>query len=693
MDYSPLLDIQDLHTDIEIRSGVVHALSGVDLYVNPGETLGIVGESGSGKTMTALSLMGLLPQGGRVSSGSIFLDGQDLTKMPLHAKRKLRGTKVGMIFQDPLTSLNPTMKIGLQVCEPLRVHKKMSKKDALERAVEILKRVGMPRPEIVINNYPHQLSGGMRQRVMIAMALVCEPRILIADEPTTALDVTTQMQILDLIDELRDEYKMGVILITHDLGVVAGHTDRVAVMYAGRIVETAPTKTLFTEPKHRYTSSLMAALPERALAAGTKLFSIPGAPPSLTNLPVGCRFASRCLWAGAECVDRYPDLSGEGFHTYSCFHPVQEGDESPAELQAKLEGSAPVDEAVAEPDAPVVYGEVDDTVEVLLDVKEASREYASSGAGFLKRDKGVVSAVDRVSITLKKGETYGLVGESGCGKSTMGRLIAGLEPPSGGAIELGGRDLATLKGRDAVRIHRDVQMMFQDSYAAMDPRMRIDQILAEPMSIQKTGNTRQIAERIMEIIEQVGLTEEILDRYPHEFSGGQLQRIGFARSLTLAPDLIVADEPVSALDVSVQAQVLNLMKDLQAELGLSYLFISHDLAVVQYMADRIGVMYLGRIVEEGPAKEVVENPKHPYTKALIDSIPVPDPEFSHDDQAIKLTGEPPSAVNPPKGCRFRPRCPFAGEECKMQPLLTEETHRVACHHPLLQLSTTQEVDA
>ena len=693
MDYSPLLDIQDLHTDIEIRSGVVHALSGVDLYVNPGETLGIVGESGSGKTMTALSLMGLLPQGGRVSSGSIFLDGQDLTKMPLHAKRKLRGTKVGMIFQDPLTSLNPTMKIGLQVCEPLRVHKKMSKKDALERAVEILKRVGMPRPEIVINNYPHQLSGGMRQRVMIAMALVCEPRILIADEPTTALDVTTQMQILDLIDELRDEYQMGVILITHDLGVVAGHTDRVAVMYAGRIVETAPTKTLFTEPKHRYTSSLMAALPERALAAGTKLFSIPGAPPSLTNLPVGCRFASRCLWAGAECVERYPDLSGEGFHTYSCFHPVQEGDESPAVLQAKLEGSAPIDEAVAEPGAKVVYGEVEDTDEVLLDVKEASREYASSGSGFLKRDKGVVSAVDRVSITLKKGETYGLVGESGCGKSTMGRLIAGLEPPSGGAIELGGRDLATLKGRDAVRIHRDVQMMFQDSYAAMDPRMRIDQILAEPMSIQKTGNTRQIAERIMEIIEQVGLTEEILDRYPHEFSGGQLQRIGFARSLTLAPDLIVADEPVSALDVSVQAQVLNLMKDLQAELGLSYLFISHDLAVVQYMADRIGVMYLGRIVEEGPAKEVVENPKHPYTKALIDSIPVPDPEFSHDDQAIKLTGEPPSAVNPPKGCRFRPRCPFAGEECKMQPLLTEETHRVACHHPLLQMSTTQEVDA
>ena len=681
---TPLLQIKDLHTDIEIRSGVVRALSGVDLHVNPGETLGIVGESGSGKTMTALSLMGLLPQGGKVSSGSIILDGQDLTKMPLHLKRKMRGTKVGMIFQDPLTSLNPTMKIGLQVCEPLRVHEKLSKREALARAVEILKRVGMPRPEVVINNYPHQLSGGMRQRVMIAMALVCKPRILIADEPTTALDVTTQMQILDLIDELRDEYKMGVILITHDLGVVAGHTDRVAVMYAGRIVETAPTKTLFTEPKHRYTSSLMAALPERALAAGTKLFSIPGAPPSLTNLPKGCRFAARCLWATDECRADYPSLSGDENHTFSCFHPVQEGDESPAVLQAMM------DSGKAE-DAVDATGQI--SHEVLLDVKEASREYESSGSGFFKRDKGVVSAVDRVSISVKKGETYGLVGESGCGKSTVGRLIAGLERPSGGAIELDGRDLATLKGRDAVRIHRDVQMMFQDSYAAMDPRMRIDQILAEPMSIQKTGNARQIAERIMEILEQVGLTEEILDRYPHEFSGGQLQRIGFARSLTLAPDLIVADEPVSALDVSVQAQVLNLMKDLQQELGLSYLFISHDLAVVQYMADRIGVMYLGRIVEEGPAHEVVKNPKHPYTKALIDSIPVPDPEFKHDESAIKLTGEPPSAVNPPEGCRFRPRCPFAGEECKVQPMLTDETHRVACHHPLLQLSVKEEVGA
>lgn len=704
---TPLLEIKDLHTDIEIRSGVVRALSGVDLVVNAGETLGVVGESGSGKTMTALSLMGLLPQGGRVSSGSMLLEGEDLTAMPPASVRKLRGTKVGMIFQDPLTSLNPTMKIGLQVCEPLRVHEKMPKKEALARAVEILKRVGMPRPESVVNSYPHQLSGGMRQRVMIAMALVCQPRILIADEPTTALDVTTQMQILDLIDELRDEYQMGVILITHDLGVVAGHTDRVSVMYAGRIVETAPTKTLFTEPRHRYTSSLMAALPERALAERTRLFSIPGAPPSLTDLPVGCRFAARCLWATDQCRAGYPDLGGEGAHTYACFHPVLDDDESPAALQARLDAERAADEAGADSTDQAGAGVTEGTsagsaspVEAdgaqgatapptepaprgtLLDVKEASREYESAGSGFFKRDKGVVSAVDRVSITVRKGETYGLVGESGCGKSTVGRLIAGLEPPSGGAIELDGRDLATLKGRDAVKIHQDVQMMFQDSYAAMDPRMRIDQILAEPMSIQRTGDAQQIAERIMEILEQVGLTEEILDRYPHEFSGGQLQRIGFARSLTLAPDLIVADEPVSALDVSVQAQVLNLMKDLQEELGLSYLFISHDLAVVQYMADRIGVMYLGRIVEEGPAEEVVASPRHPYTKALIDSIPVPDPAFEHADDAIKLTGEPPSAINPPEGCRFRPRCPFATDECLAQPPLSGGGHRVACHHPL-----------
>lgn len=669
---TPLLVLDDLRTDIELRSSTVHALSGIDLEVRANETLGIVGESGSGKTMTALSVMGLLPQGGRIAGGSIRLAGRPLEALSQKEVRRLRGTEIGMIFQDPLTSLNPTMKIGKQVAEPLVIHERMTKKDAMARAIETLKRVGMPRPESVADSYPHQLSGGMRQRVMIAMALVCRPRLLIADEPTTALDVTTQKQILDLIDELRDEYSMGVILITHDLGVVAGHTDRVAVMYGGRIVETAPTSELFANPRHRYTTSLLAALPERALATGERLFSIPGAPPSLTEPPVGCRFAERCMWTTPECSASYPPATEVGDHAFSCFHP------SPAEGGADESTLIRIEEAPEQAESAA-----SDEAEV-LDVIEASKTYPAGPRGFFGRSAGTVSAVDRVSIAVKRGETYGLVGESGCGKSTVGRLIAGLEATSSGEIRVLGTDLAHLQGKARKLIHRDVQMMFQDSYAAMDPRMRIEEILSEPLEIQKAMPRAEVGEKIEKILRQVGLPVEALDRYPHEFSGGQLQRIGFARALALEPDLIVADEPVSALDVSVQAQVLNLMKDLQAELGLSYIFISHDLAVVQYMADRIGVMYLGRIVEEGPAREVIADPLHPYTRALIDSIPVPDPSFERSRDAVRLTGEPPSAINPPEGCRFRTRCPFASEECGSQPFLSGEPgeHRVACHHPL-----------
>lgn len=670
---TPLLVLDDLKTDIELRTSTVHALSGIDLEVHVNETVGIVGESGSGKTMTALSIMGLLPQGGHIAGGSIYLAGRSLGELPQKELRRLRGTEVGMIFQDPLTSLNPTMKIGRQVAEPLIIHERMPKKDALARAIETLKRVGMPRPESVANSYPHQLSGGMRQRVMIAMALVCRPRLLIADEPTTALDVTTQKQILDLIDELRDEYSMGVILITHDLGVVAGHTDRVAVMYGGRIVETATTTELFANPLHRYTTSLLAALPERALETGKRLFSIPGAPPSLTEPPIGCRFAERCMWATGECSASYPPVTTLGKHAYSCLHPSSPKDTA---------DSPPLHRNTTEPtrDSGIA---AEGTIKA-LEVIEASKTYKAGPGGFFGRSAGVVSAVDRVSLSITRGETYGLVGESGCGKSTVGRLIAGLEATSSGEVRILGVDLAHLKGKDRKAIHQDVQMMFQDSYAAMDPRMRIEQILSEPLEIQKAMPRAQIERKIEEILDQVGLPRESLDRYPHEFSGGQLQRIGFARALALEPDLIVADEPVSALDVSVQAQVLNLMKDLQHTLGLSYVFISHDLAVVQYMADRIGVMYLGRIVEEGPARDVIANPCHPYTRALIDSIPVPDPFFEQSRDAVHVSGEPPSAINPPQGCRFRTRCPFATDECTIQPILVGEAgeHRVACHHPL-----------
>ena len=682
-----LLRLEGLRTEIAVRGGTVHALGDIDLSVRSGETLGIVGESGCGKTMTALSVMGLLPQGGRVVGGKILLEGQDLTAMSPKEVRRLRGTRIGMIFQDPLTSLNPTMTIGKQVGEPLRIHEKMSKKEARDRCLETLIRVGMPRPESVLDSYPHQLSGGMRQRVMIAMALVCRPRLLIADEPTTALDVTTQRQILELIDDLRDEYQMGVILITHDLGVVAGHTDRVAVMYAGRVVEEASTRDLFADPRHRYTNSLLAALPERALRHGEKLFAIPGSPPALREEPVGCRFVDRCPWAMPECSVTDPVLSGDGGHSFACLNPRLSGESMPSDGDVVVErcvvdsGDATETGVVADvPPRAAAPAEASD--DVVLEITQVSKEYAAVSSGLFRRKMGTVSAVDRVSLRLERGRTYGLVGESGCGKSTMGRLIAGLEPPTGGDVEILGTDITKVKGPEKRRIHQDVQMMFQDSYAAMDPRMRIDEILAEPLRIQKMGSGKDITGRIEKMVAQVGLPADALDRYPHEFSGGQLQRIGLARSLTLAPDVIVADEPVSALDVSVQAQVLNLMKDLQEEYGMSYVFISHDLAVVQYMADRIGVMYLGRLVEEGPADEVVRNPRHPYTQALIEAIPVPDPAYVREESIIQLQGEPPSAIDPPSGCRFRTRCPFATEECQTEPALVGGAHRVACHFPL-----------
>lgn len=681
-----LLRLEGLRTEIAVRGGTVHALGGIDLSVRSGETLGIVGESGCGKTMTALSVMGLLPQGGSVVGGKILLEGEDLVSMSPKEVRRLRGTRIGMIFQDPLTSLNPTMTIGKQVGEPLRIHEKISKKETRERCLETLVRVGMPRPESVLDSYPHQLSGGMRQRVMIAMSLVCRPRLLIADEPTTALDVTTQRQILELIDDLRDEYQMGVILITHDLGVVAGHTDRVAVMYAGRVVEEASTHDLFADPRHRYTNSLLAALPERALRHGEKLFAIPGSPPALREEPVGCRFVDRCPWAMPECSVTDPVLTGGDAHKFACLNPRLSGEAMPSDGDAVAD-SAAIESvvvefgAVAEPatgaDVPAVVGG-----DVVLEITQVSKEYSAVSSGLFRRKMGTVSAVDRVSLHLERGQTYGLVGESGCGKSTMGRLIAGLEPPTGGDVEVLGTDITKVKGHERRRIHQDVQMMFQDSYAAMDPRMRIDEILAEPLRIQKMGSGKEITGRIEKMVAQVGLPADALDRYPHEFSGGQLQRIGLARSLTLAPDVIVADEPVSALDVSVQAQVLNLMKDLQEEYGMSYVFISHDLAVVQYMADRVGVMYLGRLVEEGPADEVVRNPRHPYTQALIEAIPVPDPAYVREESIIQLQGEPPSAIDPPSGCRFRTRCPFATEECKTEPALVGGAHRVACHFPL-----------
>jgi peptide/nickel transport system ATP-binding protein len=708
-----LVEIEDLHTEIKLRRSVVHAIDGVSLSVTAGECLGIVGESGSGKTMTALSVMRLLPGGGMITGGRISLADTEITALTEEQMQQVRGNAVGMVFQDPLTSLNPTMTIGDQIAESVRLHRGASKAAALERAVEVLGLVGMPRPAERVANFPHQLSGGMRQRVMIAMALACEPQLLIADEPTTALDVTIQKQILELIDGLRERLGMAVILVTHDLGVIAGHADRVAVMYAGRIVETADASTLFTNPRHPYTEALLAALPERAADGAGRLYNIPGQPPDLTAPPPGCKFAPRCRYAQEKCIESEPYLTAAGdSHFFRCFFPVGgvEGtDPGPAAVvagEAAAASSATMVSAEALPAealsaealsaearsaeprpgaAPPADASAPEAAEFLR-VDQVVKNFTVTSGAVLQRRIGQVSAVADVSFALPHGRTFGLVGESGCGKTTMGRLIVGLEKPTAGRILLDGHDIARQSRHDRRLRARAVQLMFQDSYASMDPRMRVGTILREPLAIARDGSRAEQRRRIADILGEVGLPASAVDRYPHEFSGGQRQRLGLARALIGGPSLIVADEPVSALDVSIQAQILNLMRDLQRERGLTYLFISHDLSVVRYMADAIGVMYLGKLVETGPADAVYSGAAHPYTQGLIDTVPVADPAAERAKEHQGVVGELPSAIAPPSGCRFRTRCPRAQELCATaEPPLrpfSSAAHQAACHFPL-----------
>jgi peptide/nickel transport system ATP-binding protein len=673
---APLLEISDLRTEIRLRHGVVHAVDGVSLQVEPGETLGIVGESGCGKTMTALSIMNLLPTGGRIAGGSIKLANTEISTLSEDAMRKIRGNEIGMIFQDPLTSLNPTMTVGRQIAENVTLHREVSREQAMDRAAEVLDLVGIPRVRERIKEYPHQFSGGMRQRVMIAMALACEPKLLIADEPTTALDVTIQKQILELIDDLRRRLGMAVILVTHDLGVIAGRADRVAVMYAGKIAEISDTETLFARPRHPYSEALFQALPDKAADAGERLYSIPGLPPDLTNPPTGCRFAARCRYVTDRCKEEEPRLTGEvAGHEFRCFYPVGPSERTET---GRLTGFNQ-----AETEAPMPGPGIGD---VLLDVEHLVKDYPVTRGAVLQRRVGWLSAVADVNFAIRSGETFGLVGESGCGKSTIGKLVVGLETLTGGSINFKGKDLAKSSGREYRRERRNIQLMFQDSYASLDPRMRAGTLLREPLVIQGIGSKQEQIKRVDEMLDKVGLPRSAAERYPHEFSGGQRQRLGFARALMLQPQLIVADEPVSALDVSIQAQVLNMMKELQHDLGLTYLFISHDLGVVRYLSDKIGVMYLGKLVEVGPAEEVYLRPAHPYTRGLLDSAPVADPEAEKKKVTEGVKGELPSAIHPPSGCRFRTRCPRAQSICAdVEPPMTPftgEGHLAACHFPL-----------
>jgi peptide/nickel transport system ATP-binding protein len=674
-----VLEVQNLRTEFRMRHSSVVAVDDISFSVGQGECVGIVGESGCGKSTTGLSIMRLLPNNGHLIGGSVTLLGRDLA--PLDEMRRVRGDEVALIPQDPMTSLNPTMTIGKQIAEGVLLHRDVSKAQARQRALEVLTLVDMPRPAERLDQYPHELSGGLRQRVMIAMALVCEPKLLIADEPTTALDVTIQAQILDLIDDLRERLHMGVILITHDMGVIAGRTDRVVVMYAGKIAEEATTAVLFEKMRHPYAEALLASVPKIDQDPEESLLSIPGLPPDLSQTITNCRFSPRCRYATEQCREQDPPLEpandGDATHRFACFHPVDH-ENSPVQVEIR-ESNAPAPGSSARESALAGAPEI-------LKVINLVKEFPVMAGGILRRQVGSVHAVSDVTLSIRQGETFGLVGESGCGKTTMGRMMVALENPTSGSVRFEDSVLTDLKASELRRRRRDVQLMFQDPYASLDPRMRVGTIIGEPLRVQSVGTRDEQRDRVSALLREVGLSPQAVDRYPHEFSGGQRQRIGLARALALDPKLVVADEPVSALDVSIQAQILNLMKDLQRRHGLTYVMISHDLAVIRYMADTIGVMYLGKLVELGPSVDVYTRPAHPYTQGLLDAVPAATVATVKDPgHKTAVRGELPSAVNPPSGCRFRTRCPRAQNLCaEVEPLLTNfgPTHVAACHFPL-----------
>jgi oligopeptide/dipeptide ABC transporter ATP-binding protein len=686
-----VLEVEGLRTEFHLRRSNVTAVDDVSFHVDEGECVGVVGESGCGKTTTGLSIMKLLPNVGHIAGGKITLLGRDIVPLGEKEMCKIRGNDVGMIFQDPLTSLNPTMTIGRQIAESVRLHRHASKAEARARALEVLALVDMPRPQERLNAFPHQLSGGLRQRVMIAMALACEPKMLVADEPTTALDVTIQAQILDLLDDLRERLGMAIMLITHDMGVIAGRADRVLVMYAGKIIETSTTGELFTRMRHPYSEALLASVPKLEQDSSIRLISIPGLPPDLSQPIDQCRFAPRCLYAQDDCTVHEPDLvragESEPGHLAACFHQVGVDEATMAKRPEAVAKSADVTVTADELSAARQRTRADELVQqpVILQVSRLVKEFPVTSGAVIQRRIGSVKAVSDVSFSVRRGETFGLVGESGCGKTTMGRLVVALEKANAGSITFEGDDITHLGSRALRTRRRDMQLMFQDPYASLDPRMRVGSILKEPLVVQNIGTSHERDERVRSLMGEVGLSAKALDLYPHEFSGGQRQRIGLARALALDPKLIVADEPVSALDVSIQAQILNLLKELQQRRHLTYIFISHDLAVVKYMADTIGVMYLGKLVEVGPAIDIYAKAAHPYTRALIDTIPEPDPALARASRGRHIQGELPSAMQPPSGCRFRTRCPFVQEVCAVEepPLRPFGTrHFAACHFPL-----------
>jgi peptide/nickel transport system ATP-binding protein len=670
----PLLEISDLAVSIPTESGTIEAVRGISLAIGRGETLGVVGESGSGKTMLALAIMGLLPRTALVS-GSVQLEGTELLGSSAAEWHNIRGSRAAMVFQDPMTALNPMYTVGWQVAECVLLHRKVGKRAAMSRAIELLDAVGLPEPARMASRYPHQLSGGMRQRVVIAIAIANEPELLIADEPTTALDVTVQAQILDLLTSVRQQSSAAMILITHDLGVVAGVADRVLVMYAGRAAEVGGVDDVFAAPGMPYTAGLLASLPSLHHRS-ERLPAIPGIPPTGLAYSLGCAFAPRCPLAAEPCAAQ-PALTEIGAgHVAACHFA---GSEAGGQAATALE--QPVAHDPQEGNGAERHPGADDSP-VVLSVKNLSKHFKVRGATF--RSVATVQAVSGVDLELRAGRCLALVGESGCGKSTLARLLMRLEDPTTGTITLNGRDITALPDDQLRATRRDMQMVFQDPYSSLNPRLSVGEIVGEPLTVHKIPDR---AERVRELLLSVGLDPVAGVRFPGEFSGGQRQRIGIARALALDPQALVLDEPVSALDVSIQASVLNMLRDMQRKRNMAYLFIAHDLSVVRQVADEIAVMYLGQIVEQGPADLVYGRPAHPYTTALLSAVPIPDPAAERSRERILLHGEVPSPVNPPSGCRFRTRCWKADSRCadEAPPLHLIDSdggqHLVACHYP------------
>ena len=672
-----LLEVLDLITEFDTEGGIVHAVNGISYSLNAGESLAIVGESGSGKTVGVLSIMGLIPKPpGRVKSGEAVFAGQDLLQISEEELRQIRGNEMSMVFQDPMTSLNPVLTVGLQLTEGLEEHQGMSRKEAQKKAVEMLSLVGIPDAEDRLKDYPHQFSGGQRQRIGIAMGLSSNPALLIADEPTTALDVTIQAQIIELVAGLQKQLGMAIIWITHDLGVVASLVEKVAVMYAGHIVEMAPTRDLYKKTAHPYTLGLLESIPSIE-AKEERLIPIKGSPPDLHQEMTFCPFAPRCRYVVDKCLEENPPLiSVDTNHLSACWR-AEEVFNGLVIADNEEEISTEIQEGDGK--EPKVQDEI------LIEVRNLEKHFPIK-RGIIKRTVGAVRAVDGVSFEIRRGETLGLVGESGCGKSTTGLAILRLHEATNGEVIFEGQNLIELDKNELREARRHMQMIFQDPYASLNPRQTVGRIVSEGLRTHGIGDAKSRDQRVGDLLKLVGLNPYFVNRFPHEFSGGQRQRIGIARALATEPSFIVADEPIAALDVSIQAQVVNLLDDLKRDLGLTYLFIAHDLSMVRYISDRVAVMYLGRIVELTDRDELFEKPVHPYTQALLSAIPVPDPDIEENRERIVLEGDVPNPADPPPACTFHTRCVYATDICRTeQPEFRDinsgdDPHFVACHH-------------